>query len=137
MAEKRGRSRTTLRALRVRGPVQLDAGVRIRGAEVLPSSALFGWLDQQGDGAPGLTIGKSTIPGAVTTSRQAAGSYLLHFEGAPLGWHAIALTQSRNPGQQVYASISDPSTILLETYEAGVHTDDILTNTPLLIFVFT
>lgn len=134
--EKRGRRRTSFYQMRVRGPVQFDAGFTFKGAEVLPAAALFGWLDQQGDAAPGLTIGKSTIPGAVTTSRQAAGSYLLHFEGAPLGWHAIALTSSRNPVAQVYATVTDPSEVLIETYVAGVHEDDQLTNTPLLIFVF-
>jgi hypothetical protein len=136
MGEKRGRSRTTMRALRVRGPVQFDAGFIFRGAEMLPAAALFGWLDQQGDDPPGLTIGKSTIPGSITTSRQAAGIYLLHFEGRPLGWHALALTQSRNPVAQVYAAVTDPGEVLIETYVAGVHEDEVLTNTPLLIYVF-
>lgn len=136
MGEKRGRSRTTFRALRVRGPVQFDAGFKFKGLDVLPSAALFGFLSQQGTDAPGLEIGKSTIPGTITLARQGVGTYTLTFEGAPLGWHAMALTESPNPVAQIYASIIAPSGVLITTYENGALTDEILSNTPLLIFVF-
>lgn len=136
MGERRGRSRSTLRSLRVRGPVQFDAGFTFKGAEMLPSFTLVGLLDQQGVDAPGLTVGRNTIPGAITITRQAAGSYLLHFEGAPFAQPTIVLTQSPNPVAQVFASRVGDSDVLVETYEGGALTDEILINTPLLIYVF-
>lgn len=137
MGEKRGRPRTTLRALRVRGPVQLDASFTQQGAARAPKQECLLTLFQLEDAPPVVTEHANTIGGPVVATREAVGFYRLTFPGSPFSKPVIVMATGRSPFEQVFASRSGSDSILVETWEAGAHADNVMADTPLLILVFT